>query len=220
MVSVMKSRLRMARSWATIGLALLTGACKVVTLEEDRELRERHNGSFDAAAYVAQSWDQRLAPGLISAAKPLPTVVQALKNDVEASGTSFGRRASEASAWTFVVQGEGRVTAIDDKSRAGALIVAVPQVGEVRLMIGPVVVSTALRDSVPTLRFNDFSDQIAFAAVNKALNEKALAQARSAAAATTVGDHVHFIAAFQASSQNDRLELMPIRIEPASKRTR
>lgn len=203
------------RCCVAAGLALAASGCKVVSIDEDRAMRERSSGSFDAASYVDRSWDSRLVPDLAGSAVELGGLAPKLRGDLEAAGSAHGRKGAEGADWTFLVEGEGAVMAIDTQSPVGTLTLAVPGAGDVRLFTGPVLVSTALRDAVPSLRFDDFADQMAFAAVNKALNDKALGTVRGAVRGLRVGDRVRFVGAMHMASAGDPLEVVPVRLEPA-----
>lgn len=204
---------RIGRQALLAGGLLLLGACKVISLDEDRALRERRSGNFDAAGFVARSWEPRLVSELSRQAMALPELVPILARDPGAGGK--GRRAAEGADWTYVVSGEGQVTAIDTASRAGAIVVSVPGAGDIRLATGPVLVSTAVRDALPSLRFNDFADQMAFASVNKALNDRALASVRPRTAQIRLGGKVSFIGAAHVSSDGQITEVIPVILQPA-----
>lgn len=172
---------------ATAALLLVTG-CKIMPVEEARELRERASGRFDGAAWVQRAWGTHLLPQLVAKAEPLPNAL--------APGRSL------------IVKGEGVVTAVDTTSRMGSVSLE----GGVRLLTGPVIVSTALRDATPNLRFNDFADQLAFAAVNKALNDKAISATHARLASVKPGDRLHFIGAARAG-EDGGVEIVPVRID-------
>lgn len=199
-----------ARFAVAATLLVLNGACKVVSIEEDRALRERQSGKVDAGSVVARDWQARLLPELTKNAVNLVEIWPAIARDPAAAGVVHGRQASEGADWTFVVKAQGRVVSVDGTSRAGVVKLAVPGVGDVAIQTGPVLVSTAIRDAIPSLRFDDFPDQMAFAAVNKALNAKALETVSMNRALLQVGASVSFLGVMHMGEPGQAAVIVPV----------
>jgi predicted lipoprotein len=187
-------------------------ACKVVPIAADRAARERQAGSFDAARYVEAVWDAQATPYWSKHAKPLDQLAARIDQDLDAAGAADGRKAGDGSPWTFVAQGEGRVLDVKTNARAGAVTVVVGD-QRVEMLTGPVVSGSALRDSLPFVTFNDFSNQIAFAEVGGALTRRALRQARPVAESLKPGDRVLFQGVFQVGKAGEPLVVTPVRLE-------
>ncbi len=201
-------------SLALVLVALLPvlSACKVIPIAADRAARERQAGSFDAARYVDAVWDAQAAPYWDKQAKPLGQLSKSIALNLDAAGAADGRKAGDGSPWTFVTHGEGQVTAVKIQARAGAVTIEVG--GEpVDVLVGPVVSGSALRDSLPFVTFNDFSNQIAFAEVGGALTKRALRQARPAVEGLKPGDRVRFQGVFQLGKAGDPVVVTPVRLE-------
>lgn len=187
---------RRGRRLALVALIALPGClalsgCKVLSLEEARQIHMRESGAFDADAAVKEAWNARVMPGMEKSAILL---VQAPHDNA-----------------AHAVRGEGIIAAIDRASRQGSVLVNVAGVGEVQLMLGPVIVSTALRDSQPFFAFNDMPDQLAYAAVSRGLNARAMAQVRPVAEQLKPGMKVEFLGAGQ-RSEDGVWQVMPVRI--------
>jgi predicted lipoprotein len=207
------------------GLALafavlpILAACKVVPIAADRAARERLAGAFDAERYVDTIWDAQASPYWTKTAAPFPDLAATIDRDLDAAGAREGRRAGDGSPWTFVAKGRGVVTAVDTAARGGRVTVAMPAAGgqarDVQIQVGPVVSGSTLRDSLPFVTFNDFSNQIAYAEVGGAMSRKAVAQARPVAQGLKVGDAVAFVGAFALSKAGDPILLTPVRLERA-----
>jgi predicted lipoprotein len=198
------------------GAAVLAlSACKVVSIEEDRAIRERGSGSFDADHYVSQAWSVRVLPQLEASAVPISRILTTAARNLDAAGSEFGRKVGEGSPWTFVAEGEGVVRTINDESREGTIELAVPN-GAAHAMIlvqtGPVIVDNSLRDSLPFVSFNDFSGQLAFADVGRSLNQRALTGTRESIEALEVGDRVAFLGTLNLSGDEALPRLLPVRI--------
>jgi len=200
---------------AAFALAVLLPAltaCKVVPIAADRAARELQAGAFDATRYVDTVWDVQAAPYWNKQAKPLDQLSAAIGKDLDAVGAAQGRKAGDGSPWTFVAQGEGKVVDVKTQARAGVVTLAVGN-QQVDVLVGPVVSGSALRDSLPFVTFNDFSNQIAYAEVGGALTKRALRQARPVAEGLKAGDSVRFQGVFQIAKADDRVALTPIRLE-------
>lgn len=196
-------------------LAVSLSACTVIPLEEDQARRAQRGGDFDAAKFVAETWSVRIAKQLQSRAVDYEALAPRLTNDLDAAGKAHGRQTADGSPWYFIVKGEATVTSIVRDSRAGTVSIAPVSGGDpVTVLIGPVILSSALRDALPMFDFNDFTDQLSFAAVNKALNQKALAANSATLDTLKIGDRVRFVGALSMSKDAPARTMLPIRIEP------
>src|SRR5690606_28126324 len=134
--------------------------------------------------------------------------------DLEAAGTEFGYRAGEGSPWSFIVSGEGVVAAENTESRAGTLDVTVEGLADpVVLQIGPVIRGNAVRDALPFVSFQDFTNQLEYADAGKALTALALGGIAANAETIAVGDSVTFTGSVSLSKSSDRLQITPIVLE-------
>jgi len=183
-----------------------------VPIAADRAARERQAGSFDAARYVEAIWIAQAAPYWNKHAKPLDQLSTRIDKDLDVVGAAEGRKAGDGSPWTFVTQAEGRVISVKTQVRAGAVTIDVGG-KPVDVLVGPVVSGSALRDSLPFVTFNDFSNQIAFAEVGGALTRRALRQVRPVADGLKPGDNVRFLGVFQVGKGGDPVVVTPVRLE-------
>jgi predicted lipoprotein len=191
------------------------GGCKVVTIDEDRALRARRGGDFDARQYVDTVWASKVVPAINAGAKPAANVMAAVGSDLDKAGAALGRRAGEGSAWTFVLSGEGVVRKVDNASRRGSIDVALSGGASgrmVRIQTGPVVSETAIRDALPFVTFNDFTDQLTFAEVGRALTAKALTGLRPALGQAQPGRHIRFVGVANVRNAADPLVVTPVSI--------
>lgn len=161
---------RLPRGWIVLGTVLL------VWLVVDRPWTVRPIGHqtaaapFDAVTYVDGIWASRVL-----------SEIKANAVSIEYFGDAA--TASPAGARAGAVAVEGRVVSIDASSRVGvALVDTDPADGQadVAVQIGPVLRGTALRDALDFVRFTDFTNQLEFAAVAGALNDRVLSDVLSA----------------------------------------
>jgi predicted lipoprotein len=162
-----------------------------------RPIERAAAGPFDAAAYVAGIWDSRVVPEMRSLAVPFAAWTNA-----------------PAPSATAAVSLAGVVIAVDSSSRVGTAAVDVdPADGraDALLAVGPVVRGTALRDALDFIRFSDFTNQIQYASVAGALNERALAVLPQADAETLRGRRIQSIgAASKPASPNALPVIVPV----------
>ncbi len=159
---------RRPASWrlpAALALALAGGAaCKPWTvrpIEDTTRSVAADSSRFDAAAYAESIWVTRVVADARSTAIELVA----------------GAAAAAPAGTAALVRGTGTVVRVDTQSRVGlALVDLAPGDGrpDVALQIGPVLRGTALRDAMPFIRFGDFANQLEFADVSNALNDRVL----------------------------------------------
>ena len=79
---------------------------------------------------------------------------------------------------------------------------------------GPVLKGTALRDSLEFVKFGDFVNQVAFAEVATALNERARRSQRFSRSYARVADRPHDLRlpgrSRSTTVENERLEILPV----------
>ena len=166
----------------TLAAALALPGCRIIKNAPEGEgtgvIPEGEAGD-DAriAALLDKTYEAELLP-LIAKALPVADLRTALAGGLDAAGTAHGNKGSgEGAAWNFAVKGEGRVVEANLTSRARKAMVDVDGDGaaDLTLQLGPVIKGSSLRDVAPFYRFGDFRDQIEFAKLARALNDRAAA---------------------------------------------
>jgi predicted lipoprotein len=150
---------KVPRAWAATSVAAIVWLA-IFRPWTIRPIADQPHGPFDANKYVATIWDARALPALRSRAVPFASF----------KGGSSGHATP--------VSLDGVVLDVNTNSRVGtATIDAAPADGQADalLMIGPVIRGTALRDALDFIQFTDFTNQIQFADVANALNDRVLA---------------------------------------------
>ncbi len=131
----------------------------VVPIDDDSQPSQ----ALDPAAYVDSIWDSRLLPTVKENAVELPTVLAQLPGPA---------------GQYVLVKGLGRVLSLDTSSRSGRLLLDLePYDGDAdaALLVGPVILGTALRDAVGFIEFTDFVNQLQYADVANELNNHVIA---------------------------------------------
>lgn len=169
--------------FAALGLmaALALPGCKIVKTVAGGETAAAEAGEAgdDAriAALLDKTYEAELLP-LIAKALPVADLRAAVAGGLEAAGAAHGNKGSgEGAAWNFAVKGEGKVVEANLTSRARKAMLDTDGDGkaDLTLQLGPVIKGSSLRDVAPFYKFGDFRDQIEFAKLARALNDRASA---------------------------------------------
>ncbi len=231
-----KRRLRWSR-YARLTAALLLAlsvltACKLVSVRKVDpstgkviyEQKQAVNSSatnqkfnlsdFNANDYVSSIWDQKVVPTVQSQAVDLPKLVSALHQDESAASSQYGVSAGTSVPYAFDVRVVGTVKSVDTSTPVGVMKLDVPGVSsDVEIAVGPLVLGTALRDSMPFISLNDFTNQVQYATVSQALNKRALSAAfKESSPKSLVGKKVEFWGAFALQSL-DAITITPVRLK-------
>ncbi len=203
-------------SLVTLLIAGLTlSGCKIV-FDEDKDTATIPNGpdGDDARnqARIDETFDTRLTPLITSKALPVDVLRSEIARDIASAGAEHANRGSgQGSAWNFPVSGQGQVIEANLESRARTVSVDVNGDGQadVTLQLGPVVRGTALRDAAPFYDFDEFRDQIEFAKLARALNDKVTGEL-VVPETDVIGSSVDFIGVTPLKSADDPLIVTPI----------
>ena len=107
----------------------------------------------------------------LQSATDINTVLTALKANPTSASEQYGRKVGQQ-PYSFLVSGSGTVTSVNTESRAGLALVDTNGDGgfDISLAIGPVIRGTAMRDGMPFISFNQFTNQMQFASVSNEMN--------------------------------------------------
>jgi predicted lipoprotein len=200
-----------------IGAAAL-GGCKIVANADLKAAKSKSADQFDASAYVDRIWDSRVLPDFKSRAMDLDKLLQEVAKDPDKAGQAHGHREGDGNPWTYEIKADGKVVAADAASRHAIVTVEVETASgprKVDLQVGPVVFGTMLRDALPFIKFGDFVNQIQYAQVSRALNDRASKGVREA---FDPKDAMGKTIAFQAAAVlggGDTISATPVAIESA-----
>ena len=166
---------RVALSILVLCSVLLSG-CTLATIRPldpvtGKAIIGNEDQQFNAANYVAQLWDEQVIPVLHEQANDIMTVLAALRADETGAAEQYGRHEGRQ-PYSFMVTGSGTITEVNLESRAGLAPVDANGDGtaDYALAIGPVIRGTALRDSLPFIQFNQFTNQMEYASVSNEMH--------------------------------------------------
>ncbi|MFT4148816.1 MAG: DUF2291 family protein [Paracoccaceae bacterium] len=195
----------------------LTG-CKIVKTRPADEQAPATDASGDdarIASILAESFDARLLPLIAEKGRPVADVRAAIAAGIDGAGGSRGP--GGGAPWNFAVKGQGKVTAANLTSRARTLDVDTDGdgKGDLTLQLGPVVKGTSLRDFAPQVYdFTAFRDQIEFAKLGRALNDRA-AGALTVPEGDPTGKDVTFTGVVPLKKADDPWLVMPVTLTVA-----
>jgi predicted lipoprotein len=173
------------------------------------------NNEFDAAGFVKANWSGKIEPELMNNAIDVREVVSALKKDQAAAEKKIGRRKEETAPFNYIVKGKEIIKSVNTESAAGYIELNLPDAsGEenVKVQIGPVIKSSAVRDVLSFINFGDFVNQIDFANISREINFYVRNNVVSGLNKTNiVGKHLSFVGAFTEDSTGKVL-ITPIKI--------
>lgn len=169
---------------------------------------------FNADDYVASIWSAKVVPTVDAQAVDLPKLVSALRQDENAASNKYGVSAGTSVPYAFDVRVVGVVKRVDTSTPVGVMKLDVPGVSsDVEIAVGPLVLGTALRDSLPFISLNDFTNQVQYATVSQALNKKALSVAFEGTSLKDLeGKKVEVWGAFALQSL-DTITVTPVRVK-------
>jgi predicted lipoprotein len=162
---------------------LLVSSCVIVKHEDRNATASQNNGldiyfangSFNAKSYVEGLWNETLLPYAREKATDIADLISAIKADEAGASVKYGiRQVAEGAPFNFVTRGEAVVLAVQTASRAGTATLDFDGdgVSDAVLQIGPVFKGTSIRDALPFVSFDDFVNQLDYAALSNELNVK------------------------------------------------
>lgn len=197
-------------------LAVVMTGCKILPIQNETEAAQQ---KFNGADYVTKLWDTDVIPVVRDKAFPIEAVIAAIEGGLDKAGPEFGHRpAEEGSPWSFIVKGTAVVKEKNTASRAGTVLVDVTTpkgMVPVTIQIGPVIKGNSLRDAMPFINFQNFTNQLEFAEVGRAFNGRVVTELKTAVDALAPGQTIAYAGTFSLNAATDKILLTPVLIGPA-----
>ena len=223
--------LKLAGIIALIALVLLT--CRV-TVIPDEVVQTMVNAAGETVAveklsktqqYCVDNWDTKVVPTIKERAVDMPQFVADVETDLDAAGAKYGNRANETSAWSFCVKGDVKILALENAEKPNKTLLVMdlaPYDGkpDCKLFYGKVFssnIKNAIRDGVGFLHLDDFENQVEFADLTNAFNDKVKSDVLSlSAAADLVGKEITFYGCISLTDATyDNLVVVPVELQVA-----
>lgn len=199
-------------------IVLMAGGCKLVKNDSQNDgdkISSVPGGNM--VVLVDDIWEEKILTYLEGAATDMAELAPALDADLQAAGEAYGYRpSSEGSPWNFATHVSGVIVAAKTDTRAATVDVDVDDdgVADAVLQLGPVIRGTAIRDVLPFIDFTSFTDQIEYAQLSRALNNKAYENGlKDFSRDNLVGQSVDAVGAFTMRGPGDAILVTPVKIE-------
>lgn len=178
--------------WLAIA-ALALGGCRIVSQQELADLKNPPNPKM---ADIAQLYQQKIVPQIVSEAKPLDELMKdlAAAKDFDNACQQFGYRAQTENPCVFAVRIKGKVENLNTASRSGKMTVQDVSGLSAPVQIGPIIRGTALRDAYKGASYQDFNDQVLFGDFGRGINNQISAQMK--ALQPKAGDSLEVVGVF------------------------
>jgi predicted lipoprotein len=174
--------------------------------------------NFDPNSYADKNWSSKVVPTIVDKSVDIGTVLKALEQNSDAAQKQYAVQSSDG-LYNFMVKGTGKVIAANTASRNGTLSIELPASAGLKkqptilVQVGPVMLGTAIRDSVGFINYNQFTNQVQYAQVADALNAHAAADLKGLDAAKLQGKTVTFYGAFTYATL-EQIMIAPVKIVP------
>lgn len=152
--------------------------CKLVKNEPEDEKAVSAGASGDEVRTeqrIADTFETQLLPYVRDRALSYTALRAAVAKGLDQAGEAHGNRGSgQGAAWNFAITDSGRIVSskLDTRARMADVDLDGDGSTDVTVQLGPVIRGNALRDIAPFYNFDDFRDQIEFAKLGRALNDR------------------------------------------------
>ncbi len=170
---------------SVINLAFILLTCRVtIVLDEKPQTEVNAQGETVlitkltfAEQYTMDNWNSLIISTVRNRAVDLSEFIPAIKDDLASAGEKYGNRDNETSPWSFCLKGKVKVLDIESAEKASKtrlLLDTAPYDGipDLKLQVSTVLKTNAIRDSVGFLKLDDFTNQVEFAELTKAFNNR------------------------------------------------
>lgn len=163
----------LAASLAVCLAVMAAGCVKIVKTGEEAQLTGEV--VFNAGDNVAGIWESQAIPDLTGRAVELGGFLTEANGDLNSLADKYGKYSMGTSGeLSYVVKAEATVQEVVTDKKAGYMVVTVdgysgPEV--IKLQIGTVFKGSAVRDSLSFISFEDYKNQVDYAAVSQSIHD-------------------------------------------------
>ncbi len=215
---------------AALVIAVIALTCRVTVIpDEVPQTFVNENGETIvveklsvAEQYCADNWDTRVLPTIKERAVEITTFIKDAQEDLNATGVKYGNRANETSAWSFCLKGNANVIDIENVEKATKTRLVLdlePYDGQANCILHfgkvfPSTIKNAIRDGVGFLHLDDFENQVEFADITTAFNDRVKADIFSQfTPADLVGKTINFYGCMSlTSAEYENYVIIPVEI--------
>ena len=197
---------------------LLTGCGIVKVVKIGEEGKYTGEKEFNAGDDVAGIWEESLIPEMEEKAVDLKEFLEEANGDLSSLAEKYGKYSmGDSGELSYVVKGTGTVEDVDNKSKAGYMVIKVDDYSgdeSVKIQIGSVYKGSSIRDSLSFIKFGDYTNQKDWAAVSQSINELVDKEiVKTSNPESLKGEKISFIGAFTVSPGSTDILITPVKLE-------
>lgn len=168
----MKKRFFILLLSAAVAVSSMTGCMKIIKIGEEG----KYTGEveFNAGEDVAGIWDSAALPELTGKAVELGTFLTEANGDLKSLADKYGKYSMGTSGTlNYTVMGTVTVKEVNTEKKAGYMTVSLDGYNgpvAIKLQIGTVYKGTAVRDALDIIKFEDYKNQVDYAAVSQSIH--------------------------------------------------
>lgn len=168
----MKKKFLVLLTAMTLAVTSLTGCMKIVKIGEEGKLTGEVE--FNAGEDVASIWDSAALPELTGKAVDLSTFLTEANGDLKSLAEKYGKYSMGTSGeLNYTVKGTAKVAEVNTEKKTGYIVVTLDDYTgpiAIQMQVGPVFKGTSVRDSLEIIKFEDYKNQVDYAAVSQSIH--------------------------------------------------
>jgi predicted lipoprotein len=156
-----------------LGLSSMTGCMKIIKIGEEG----KYTGEveFNAGDDVAAIWDLAAVPELTEKAVDLTAFLKEANGDLKSLADKYGKYSMGTSGeLSYTVKATATVKEVNTEKKAGYMVVTLADYTGpiiIKLQTGTVFKGSAVRDSLNIIKFEDYKNQVDYAAVSQSIHK-------------------------------------------------
>jgi len=197
-------------------LLVIAIAATTKVVDADGSVVGRGASTFNAVDYATEKYDSAVVPTIERNAMDIAELLATIVQDPESAGERYGHRDGEISPYAYAISGTGVAGEVSG-TLLPVRIDGLPDGVEVVIQIGPAINGTALRDATGLISFDQFLNQLEYAAASTELNNHVKAKVlANVDAAGLAGEKITFVGAFAYGSNPKLIQVTPVHLKVAS----
>lgn len=194
----------------------LTGCVTIVKTGEEATLTGEQE--FAPGDNMMAIWDSMLIPTLEEDAVDIIEFLEQSGGDLNALADKYGKYSMGTSGeLSYVLKGKATVTEVVSDKKAGYIKLNLDNYTggeEIKLQIGTVFKGSAVRDSADFIKFEDYKNQVDYAAVSQSLHDIIQRDVIDTVDINSLnGKEIEFLGCFTVSGNNELL-ITPVALKP------
>lgn len=212
----MKKNIAIITMILILSVSTMTGCVKVVKIGEEGKLTGEVE--FNAGDNVADIWDSNALPELIEKAVDLPTLLTEAKGDLKSLADKYGKYSmGDSGELNYVVKGTATVKEINQEKKAGYMELTLDGYSGtevIKIQIGPVYKGSSVRDSLDFIKYDDYKNQVEWAAVSQSINKLIDSNVISQLDLTSLtGKEIEFLGCFTVGTSSNEILITPVQLK-------